>query len=75
MVKREDEQPRVDESVMTALRQIRISAAPDFSTRADLYDVPVSLKKPRPQFGSASGSIQMSDDFDEAMQDFAEYTE
>lgn len=33
------EQPEASESVMTALRQISISAAPDFSTRADLYDV------------------------------------
>jgi antitoxin (DNA-binding transcriptional repressor) of toxin-antitoxin stability system len=37
--------------------------------------VPVSLKKNRPQFGSAKGSIQMSDDFDESLQDFAEYME
>jgi len=37
--------------------------------------VPISLEKKRPQFGSASGSIQMSDDFDESLQDFAEYTE
>jgi len=31
--------------------------------------------KKRPQFGSAKGSIQMSDDFDEPLQDFAEHTE
>ena len=37
--------------------------------------VPVATRKPQPQFGSASGSIQMSDDFDEALQDFAEYME
>ena len=37
--------------------------------------VPVSLEKKRPQFGSAIGSIQMSDDFDESLQDFAEYME
>jgi hypothetical protein len=29
----------------------------------------------RPQFGSASGSIQMADDFDDSIQDFAEYME
>lgn len=37
--------------------------------------VPVSLEKGRPQFGSARGLIQMSDDFDESLQDFAEYME
>lgn len=35
--------------------------------------VPVSLAKPRPQFGSAKGLISMSDDFDEPLEDFAEY--
>jgi hypothetical protein len=32
-------------------------------------------EKKRPQFGSANGSIQLSDDFDETLQDFAEYME
>jgi antitoxin (DNA-binding transcriptional repressor) of toxin-antitoxin stability system len=35
--------------------------------------VPVSRAKPRPQFGSAKGLISMSDDFDEPLDDFAEY--
>jgi antitoxin (DNA-binding transcriptional repressor) of toxin-antitoxin stability system len=35
--------------------------------------VPVSRAKPRPQFGSAKGLISMSDDFDEPLEDFAEY--
>lgn len=35
--------------------------------------VPVSQSKPRPQFGSAKGLISMSDDFDEPLEDFAEY--
>jgi antitoxin (DNA-binding transcriptional repressor) of toxin-antitoxin stability system len=35
--------------------------------------VPVSQAKPRPQFGSAKGLISMSDDFDEPLEDFAEY--
>ena len=34
---RADEE-ETDESVMAALRRIKISASPDFSTRADLYD-------------------------------------
>ncbi len=35
--------------------------------------VPVSRARPRPQFGSAKGLISMSDDFDEPLEDFAEY--
>jgi len=37
--------------------------------------VPVSFEKREPQFGSATGSIHMSDDFDAALPDFAEYLE
>ena len=32
-------------------------------------------KKERPRFGSAKGSIQLSDDFDESVRDFEEYME
>ena len=35
--------------------------------------VPVARAKPRPQFGSARGLITMSDDFDQPLEDFAEY--
>ena len=35
--------------------------------------VPISRVKPRPQFGSAKGLIAISDDFDEPLQDFAEF--
>jgi antitoxin (DNA-binding transcriptional repressor) of toxin-antitoxin stability system len=35
--------------------------------------VPISRTKPRPQFGSAKGLISISDDFDEPLEDFAEY--
>jgi antitoxin (DNA-binding transcriptional repressor) of toxin-antitoxin stability system len=42
-------------------------------------DVPVKLvpEKPirRPKFGSAKGLIEMSDDFDEPLEDFKEYME
>jgi hypothetical protein len=37
--------------------------------------VPKSSEKKPPQFGSAKGSVQMSDDFDEPLPDFAEYME
>jgi hypothetical protein len=37
--------------------------------------VPNSPEKKPPQFGSANGSIRMSDDFDEPLSDFAEYME
>ena len=35
--------------------------------------VPISRTTPRPQFGSARGLISMSDDFDEPLEDFADY--
>lgn len=35
--------------------------------------VPIARAKPRPQFGSAKGLISISDDFDEPLEDFAEY--
>ena len=35
--------------------------------------VPVSVAKPRRRNGSAKGLITMSDDFDEPLEDFAEY--
>jgi prevent-host-death family protein len=37
--------------------------------------VPVSQTKAQPQFGNAKGLIVMSDDFDEPLEDFEEYTE
>jgi hypothetical protein len=36
---------------------------------------PNPLEKKRAQFGSAKGSVHMSDDFDEPVADFAEYME
>ena len=35
--------------------------------------VPFQIVKPRPQFGSAKGMIQISDNFDEPIEDFADY--
>ena len=35
--------------------------------------VPISRAKPHPRFGSAKGLILISDDFDEPLEDFAEY--
>jgi len=35
--------------------------------------IPISRTMPRPQFGSARGLIEMSDDFDAPLADFAEY--
>jgi antitoxin (DNA-binding transcriptional repressor) of toxin-antitoxin stability system len=37
--------------------------------------VPVSGRKPVPQFGSAKGLITMADDFDAPLEDFDEYAE
>lgn len=35
--------------------------------------VPICKTKPYPKFGSAQGLIEMSDDFDEPLEDFKEY--
>ena len=35
--------------------------------------VPISRAKSRPQFGSAKGLISLANDFDEPLEDFAEY--
>ena len=35
--------------------------------------VPIISERPRPQFGSARGQIQMRDDFDAPLDDFREY--
>jgi prevent-host-death family protein len=36
--------------------------------------VPVSRAKPRPRFGSAEGLVTMSEDFEEPLEDFEEFT-
>ncbi len=36
--------------------------------------VPVIEKNPRPKFGSAKGLIEISDDFDEPVEGFEEYS-
>lgn len=35
--------------------------------------IPIKKEKPIPKFGSAKGLIEMSDDFDEPLEDFQEY--
>ncbi len=35
--------------------------------------VPLNKEKPCPKFGSAKGLIEISDDFDEPLEDFKEY--
>lgn len=37
--------------------------------------VPIQKIKPLPKFGSGKGLITMSDDFDEPLKDFEEYTQ
>lgn len=37
--------------------------------------VPVESSKPYPVFGSAKGLITMSDDFDDPLEDFEDYTQ
>jgi len=35
--------------------------------------IPLPNKRPYPRFGSAAGLVEMSDDFDEPLDDFKEY--
>ena len=35
--------------------------------------VPFQINKPRPKFGSAKGLIEIKDNFDDPVEDFAEY--
>ena len=37
--------------------------------------VPIVLRERHPQFGSARGLVKIADDFDEPLEDFAEYME
>ncbi len=39
----------------------------------DEDETEVVAEKPRPQFGNARGQVTMSDDFDQPLEDFAEY--
>jgi antitoxin (DNA-binding transcriptional repressor) of toxin-antitoxin stability system len=36
--------------------------------------IPVALRQPVPQFGSAKGRVNMREDFDEPLEDFQAYT-
>jgi antitoxin (DNA-binding transcriptional repressor) of toxin-antitoxin stability system len=40
---------------------------------SDFKIIPFPHKRPYPKFGSAAGLIEMSDDFDEPLEDFEEY--
>ena len=50
-------------------------AEQDMLARTLLEDLAQHASNGRAQFGSAKGLIQMSDEFDEPLQDFAEYME
>jgi antitoxin (DNA-binding transcriptional repressor) of toxin-antitoxin stability system len=43
------------------------------SDGASFKIVLITKEEPRPKFGSAKGLIEMSDDFDEPLDDFKEY--
>ena len=50
-----------------------VAGAIAFGAAISVKLVPILRAKPRPQFGSARGLISMSADFDEPLEDFAEY--
>ena len=61
---------------LASLFQIALEGEEVIITKNDqpvLKLVPISTAKPRRQAGSAKGLITISDDFDEPLEDFAEY--
>lgn len=46
---------------------------PDFGATAEAGYIRGDLTAPVPEFGSAKGLIKMADDFDEPLEDFADY--
>jgi antitoxin (DNA-binding transcriptional repressor) of toxin-antitoxin stability system len=61
----------ITENDQPILRLVRVSAEDDAASALDRRDE--QALKPRRQSGSARGLISMSDDFDEPLEDFAEY--
>lgn len=59
-------------SIDAAVKGEHIVITKDDQNRVRL--VPVQKTKPRPQFGTGKGLIKMSDDFDEPLKDFEEYS-
>ncbi len=67
------EQARMNLTVLiqAAVNGEEIVIAQDEKTAVRL--VPTSTAKPRPKFGSAKGKIIVPDDFNEPLEDFADY--
>lgn len=69
----DDAQKRLPDLVNAALSGEDVFIVKDDQQTVQL--TPVIHPAHRPQFGSAKGLIEMSSDFDDPLEDFAEYTE
>jgi prevent-host-death family protein len=68
----EEAKDHLPELIDAAVKGEQIVITKDDQNRVRL--VPLQNMKPRPQFGSGKGLIKMSDDFDEPLKDFEEYS-
>lgn len=64
-------QSRLAELVVEAVKGEAVIIAQDDGPAVQL--IPVSNSLPQPRFGSAKGRIKIADDFDDPLEDFAEY--
>jgi antitoxin (DNA-binding transcriptional repressor) of toxin-antitoxin stability system len=68
---RQKAETQLPESIKEAASSEEISIAHSDGTAFEI--VQRKSTKPRPVFGSAKGSIEMSDDFDNPLEDFEDY--
>ena len=63
-----------DDFPLERIKQIILELETRLKTPINLIGAKNSIiEKPKPQFGSAKGLIKMSADFDEPLEDFADY--
>lgn len=70
----EKAQNSLNELLSEAHKGKTVLIAADNGWAVKLVPTPIRAKKPR-KAGSARGQVWMSDDFDEALEDFADYME
>lgn len=68
----EEAKDHLPELIDAAVKGEQIVITKDDQNRVRL--VPLQNVKPRPKFGSGKGLITMTDDFDEPLKDFEEYS-
>ena len=67
----QEAQSRLAELVTEAVKGEAVVIAQDDGSAVQLMPIADSL--PQPRFGSAKGRVKVADDFDDPLEDFAEY--